>query len=259
MQQNYDWAVVTGASAGIGEAFARRLAARGTRLILTARRQQRLEALAAELPTEVRAVPADLTLAADRDRLWGVVQDRGDGVELLVNNAGFGLWGVMGDLDRRRQLEMVQINVAALTDLAHRFVLLNRTGGRGRALINVASVVGLRPVPMHSVYAATKAYVVSLSLALAQEEHTAGLRVLALCPGPVPTEFQQVAGVKLDGASRAVSISAEQTATEGLEALARGETLWVPGAAMRNVSRALGLLPRGLATWLGKKAMEARS
>ncbi len=255
----FNWAVVTGASAGIGEAFARRLAADGVRLLLTARREERLHDLAAQLPIEARVVPADLALEADRDRLWREVVALEGPVDLLVNNAGFGLWGVMGDLDRRRQLEMIRINVTALTDLAHRFVALNRRSGGPGALVNVASVVGLRPVPMHAVYAATKAFVVSLSVALQQEERAHGLRVLALCPGPVPTEFQQVAGVKLDGAAQKVTISAEQTVDEGLAALSRGETVWVPGAAMRNVSRVLGLLPRGLATWLGERAMKRRS
>ncbi len=255
---SYGWAMVTGASAGIGEAFARALAARGARLLLTARRQDRLERLAAELPVEARVVAADLAAEADRRRLWQEARAL-PRLDLLVNNAGFGLLGAMADLDRARQLEMVQLNVTALTDLAHRFTVLNRRQGGGGALVNVASVVGLRPVPQHAVYAATKAYVVSLSLALQQEERGQGLRVLALCPGPVPTEFQQVAGVKLDGATDLVTISAEQTAEEGLRALKRGETLWVPGAAMRNVSRVLGLVPRGLATWLGERAMRRRS
>lgn len=249
------WAVVTGASAGIGEAFARELAARGWNLVLAARRLARLQRLADTLPVSCRRVRADLGQPDDRDLLWREVLRLDTPPELLVNNAGFGLLGAHADLGRVRQLEMIQVNVAALTDLAHRYLRLRREAGGG-ALINVASVVGLRPLPNHAVYAATKAYVVSYSLALAEELRAAGVRVQALCPGPVPTEFQQVAGVTLDRASRLVAISAEQVVQESLAALERDRPLVVPGRALRTISGLLRLVPAGLARELMRRRGE---
>jgi short-subunit dehydrogenase len=244
------WAVITGASAGIGEGFARALADAGSSLLLCARRAERLKRLADELPTEVRPVQADLAGAAGRDRLWAEVQALDPAsVDLLVNNAGFGLHRRFEEGDRARLLQMVRVNVEAATDLAHRYVELRRAQGGG-ALINVASVVGLRPVPGDAVYAASKAYLVSLSLALSVEQGPCGVRVLALCPGPVPTEFQQLAGTRLDGVSSGVAIPVEQVVREGLQALSRGQTLLVPGRAMRSISRVTSLMPPRLQAWL---------
>jgi len=257
------WAVVTGASAGIGEAFARALAARGHRLVLAARRGERLTRLAQQLGPEqipaassrsaprgartgIRVVQADLATGDGRDRLWQEVLAV-DPVELLVNNAGFGLQGAFVELSLERQLELLQINVVALTDLAHRFLRLRRERhGGGGALINVASVVAFRPVYRMAIYAASKSYVLSLSEALDRELGPSGTRVLALCPGPVPTEFQQVAGYGLDPLRRSLVVDADQVAREGLAALERGERVWVPGLRMRLASSAMRLLPRGL-------------
>jgi len=252
------WAVITGASSGIGEAFAHRLAAGGYRLILTARRQSMLEELAARLPTEVRVVPADLGLAADRDRLWQAVQSAPGPIDLLVNNAGFGARGEMSSIDRGRQLEMIELNVVALTDLAHRYLALRRASGGG-ALINVASVLGLVPSPEMAVYSATKCFVVALSRALAAEVRGRGTRVLALCPGPVPTEFQQVAGYSLDPSSSRAAITAEQTVDEALAALRRGAEVWVPGRLVRNLMRVARLMPYRLTSWLSARAIRRRS
>jgi hypothetical protein len=255
------WAVITGASAGIGEAFARRLHADGWRLVLAARRLDRLESLATELGGEVRCVATDLALEADRESLWKVVEGLEGPVDLLVNNAGFGLQGAFADLDWGRQSEMIEVNVTALADLSRRYLALRGAMGGG-ALINVASVVGLRPAPQMAIYSGTKHFVVGFSLALAEElreqtqfapmvasrakaqlRRAAGTRVLAVCPGPVPTEFQEVAGSRVHGASRIVAVSAEQVVDEALAALERGEHLWVPGAAMRWAARLAQLLP----------------
>lgn len=252
---HFSWAVITGASSGIGEAFARFLAARGTNLLLAARREDRLTALARDLPGEVRVVRADLTQPEDRQRLWDEVLTLGASVELLVNNAGFGLRGAMHELDRVRQLEMLEINMVALTDLAHRFAILRQQAGGSGALINNASVVGLRPVPFHAVYAATKAYVVSLSLSLSEELAPLGIRVQALCPGPVPTEFQAVAGVVLDRRSALVTIPAEQVVRESFEALDRNQPLLVPGLRLRTLVRLHQAMPPSLARVLANRAM----
>jgi hypothetical protein len=276
------WAVITGASAGIGEAFARRLHADGWRLVLAARRTDRLESLAAELGGEVRCVGTDLALEAERDALWKVVEALDGPVDLLVNNAGFGLEGAFADLDWGRQSEMIQVNVTALADLSRRYLALRGVTGGG-ALINIASVVGLRPAPQMAIYSGTKHFVVGFSLALAEElrHHrgapegreqaqlrlhrgapegreqaqlrAAGTRVLAVCPGPVPTEFQQVAGSRVHGASKLVAVSAEQVVDEALAALERGDHLWVPGAAMRWAARLAQLLPLPIAARLAAR------
>lgn len=238
------WAVVTGASSGIGEAFARRLAREGLRLLLTARRRDRLDRLAGELPTACRVVEADLTASEDRDRLWSAVEELAPPVELLVNCAGFGLRGAAARLGRTPQLQMLQVNVVALADLALRFLELRPRGG---AIINVASVAGFRPVSFMATYSASKSFVVSFSQALAEEVEPRGTRVLALCPGPVPTEFNQVAGLPAAGLlRRPFEISAEQVAAEGLAALERGDRLWVPGLGMRLAMRCLALVPHRL-------------
>lgn len=248
----FEWAVVTGASAGIGEAFARHLAAKGTNLVLAARRLDRLDLLLRDLEADVCLVQADLTTDEGRDRLWREVEDLGTSVDLLVNNAGFGLEGEFWRMDRTQQLQMVQTNVIALTDLAHRFIRLRCREGSG-ALVNVGSVVGFHPVPYMSVYAATKSYVLSFSEALAEEVADSGVKVLALCPGPVPTEFQQVAGTSIEGVEQLVAVTPDKVVEEGLAALARGERVWVPGEVMRLTSQAARFLPTRLVTWLNSR------
>jgi hypothetical protein len=250
------WAIVTGASSGIGEAFARRLASDGHRLVLAARRRDRLERLQAELGGEVRVVEADLSTGEGRDRLWEVVESLDRPAAMLVNNAGFGLRGPLAVLDRALQLQMIELNVVALTDLAHRYVSLRGATGGG-VLINVASVVGFRPMPHMAVYAATKSYVVSLTRALAEEVRGTGMQVLALCPGPVPTEFQSVAGSSLDRGRRAVAVSAAQVVDEALQAVSLGAEVWVPGGAMRAVSRVLRLFPLRITSWIGRSWSKA--
>ncbi len=254
----YPWAVVTGASSGLGAAYARLLAQQGTNLILAARRLERLEALSAELPVQTHVVQADLSGPAGRDRLWQAVEQVGHPVSLLFNNAGFGLQGDFAQLDRQRQNEMVLINVLALTDLAHRFINLRRRAGGGGALINNASVVGLRPVRFNAVYSATKAYVVTLSHILGAEVRADRIRVQALCPGPVPTEFQDIAGVLWDKRSEGVAISAEQTVQESWQALAANRRLLIPGAKLRTIIRMFRLLPVDLGLWLSDRSEERR-
>ena len=243
------WAVVTGASSGIGEAFARRLAEeQGLGLVLAARRRDRLEALAAELgAASVRVVATDLAGEEGRAQLWRTVEELREPVELLVNNAGFGVHGGAASSNRDRQLRMLQLNCVALADLSLRYLELSgRPAAHEAGIINVASVVGLWPMAYMALYAASKSFVVSFCRALSEEMAPHGVRVLALCPGPVPTEFQRVAGRELTRSSSRLAISATQVADEGLAALRRGERVWVPGTAMRWVARALTLLPPAL-------------
>jgi uncharacterized protein len=245
------FAVVTGASAGLGEVFARRLADRGHDLVVAARRRPRLEALAERLRCEhgrrVEVVAADLAGAAGRDALWACTERLGEPVEVLVNNAGFGLAGEFARLDRARQLEMVALNVTAVTDLAHRYVVPMIERGRG-AILNVASLAAFQPVPYFGVYAATKAYVLIFSEALEEEVRAAGVRVVALCPGPVPTEFQGVAGTSIEGLRRHTAISAERCVDEALAGLDEERSVVVPGLHSRLLAATVGFLPRRAVT-----------
>src|SRR5436190_7463974 len=224
-------ALVTGASSGIGEQFARQLAARGHDLVLVARRADRLESLASELPTDAQVVACDLT--ADAASLGGRVQELGAQVDLLVNNAGFGTSGPFLDHDPARDAEQVRLNCEAVVTLSHAFLpgmVERRRGG----IINVASSAGIQPIPYESVYAATKAFARTFSDALSGELRGTGVRVLCVNPGPVPTEWQQVAGYEPDYLPPVPGkISAAQVARESVRAFERGRRTIIPGFVMR--------------------------
>jgi short-subunit dehydrogenase len=191
------WALVTGASSGIGEAFARRLAARGMHLVLTARRREALERLAAELDTRHGArcelIVCDLSEPTQPRRLFDEIGRREITVELLVNNAGFGIVADPATIDRSRVMSMTRLNVGAVTELTYLFLegMLDRGHG---AIVNVASLAGFQPVAWMAAYAATKAYVLHFSEALWAEVRDRGVTVMALCPGVTRTEFFEVAG-----------------------------------------------------------------
>ena len=189
--------LITGASAGIGAALARKFAAKGHDLVLVARREAELAALADEIAAKGRprpiSVPLDLTRIDAPIRVSHELGSRGLEPAIVVNNAGFGLLGLAAELDRAEQLAMIDLNVRALTDLSLRFIdsLARHKGG----ILNVASVAGFLPGPGMAVYYASKAYVLSFSEALHRELAPRGVRVSVLCPGPVPTEFQARAGM----------------------------------------------------------------
>ena len=189
-------ALVTGASAGIGEEIARVHAEQGGDLILVARRQDRLDALAASIAQEhgvrVDVIAMDLSKTGAAKRLYTKVQEMGLVVDVLVNNAGLGAHGSFHESDLKRQTQMLQVNITALTELTHLFVqdMVDRGAGR---ILNVGSTAGFLPGPLQAVYYATKAYVNSFSQAIANELEGTGVTVTVLCPGPVATEFQEVA------------------------------------------------------------------
>jgi uncharacterized protein len=256
------FAVVTGASSGLGEVFARRLAERGHDLVVVARRRERLEALAGRVKEEqgrrVEVVEADLATPAGRDAVWARTEALGAPVEVLVNNAGFGLRGDFARLDRARQLEMIQLNVTAVTDLAHRYVVPMIERKRG-VILNVASIASYQPVPYLDVYAATKAYVLLFSEALAEEVRDGGVRVLALCPGPVATEFQAVSGTSIeDVRGRYTAVSPERCVDEALAGLDEGRSIVVPGLPNRLLTASVGFFPRALITRLAGQAYRKR-
>ena len=192
------WALITGASSGIGAEFARQLAARGMHLILTARREPLLNALADELHTRHGTVSqilaADLSDPSEPRRLYEEIARRNLTVELLVNNAGFGFVGTVEETDVDRMVQMVRLNIAAATELTYRYLQEMLDRGHG-AIINVSSVAGFQPVAYMPVYAATKAYLLHFSEALWAEVRDRGVTVMALCPGTTATEFFDVAGV----------------------------------------------------------------
>jgi uncharacterized protein len=237
--------LITGASAGIGAALAHEFAAHGHELVLVARREHALGALAdaiaakgANRPTVLRA---DLARADAVQGIAEALDQRGLEPDVVVNNAGFGLLGAVDELDRAEQLTMVDLNVRVLTDLSLAFIdsLKRRRGG----ILNVASIAAFMPGPGMAVYYASKAYVLSFSEALHRELKPKGVRVTVLCPGPVPTEFQARAGMSGDALPPLLTRSAEQVAKDAYRGLMQGRRVVVPGAANRVVATALRFTP----------------
>jgi short-subunit dehydrogenase len=240
--------VITGASSGIGAALAHEFAAHGHELVLVARREQALVAIAEAIaakgsprPTVLRLDVARVDAARD---IGEALARRGLEPEIVVNNAGFGLLGSADKLDRPAQLAMIDLNVRALTDLSLAFIesLERRKGG----ILNVASTAGFLPGPGMAVYYATKAYVVSFSEALHQELKPRGVRVTALCPGPVPTEFQARAGMGSDFFPSFLVRSAESVAKDAYRGLKEGRRLVVPGFGNKLVPALAPFSPRSI-------------
>jgi uncharacterized protein len=226
-------ALVTGASSGIGTEIARRLAERGHGVGLIARRRERLESLARELADAhgVRAepLPADLSDADARDRLARDVEGLGLAVEVLVNNAGFGVCEPFGTSRRERELEQVRVLVEAVVDLSARYLpgMLERRHG---AILNVASTSGFQPLPGNADYAASKAFVIFHSEAVHEEVRDRGVTVTAVCPGPVDTEFLETSQpLFARRLPKSLWVSPETVAEEGLRALEQGKRTIVPG------------------------------
>ena len=237
-------ALVTGASSGIGEQFARQLAARGHDLVLVARRADRLESLAEQVPTQAHVVACDL--ATDAASLAGRVEQLGVGVDLLVNNAGFGTSGPFVENDPAREAEEVRLNCEAIVALCHAFLpaMIDRRRG---GVINVASSAGMQPIPYEAVYAATKAFALNFTDALHTELRGSEVRVMSVNPGPVPTEWQRVAGYSEDRTGVVPGeISAEQVVRESLEAWDKGRRSIIPGRTIRWFIRATQPSPRAL-------------
>ena len=235
-------ALITGASAGLGEEFARQLAAKGQRLVLVARRKERLEALAAELGN-ARAVELDLSRPGAAGELMADIIRHGETVELLVNNAGFGLSGRFAELDGERQREMIDLNCGALTELAHA-VLPGMIERRSGGILNVASTAAFQPGPGMAVYFATKAFVLSFSEALHDEVKPHGVKVSCLCPGPTRTEFRSVSGFDPRGRLAKISADAASVVRAGLNGLERNRAVVVPGLVNKIISQTHRLFPR---------------
>jgi uncharacterized protein len=242
--------VITGASAGIGVALARVFAQHGHELVLIARREDRLHALADEIAaTGARrpmVIAADLLKAGAARLIGEALAAQGAEPQFFVNNAGFGLVGLASARDRDEQLEMIDLNVRALTELSFAFVdsLARHRGG----LLNVGSMAGFLPGPGMAVYYATKAYVLSFTEALHSELKPLGVRVAVLCPGPVPTEFAERAGIS--GGRLGPSIltqSADYVAAAGYRGLMEGHRTVVPGFINKLITILIRIIPRRLA------------
>ena len=244
-------ALITGASAGFGVEFARLFARHRNDVIVTARRADRLRDLAASLETEyninAHAIVADLAAHGGARQLFDEVQERGIEVEYLVNNAGFGTYGPFAETAADESLDLVAVNIAALTELTARFLPAMVERGSGRVL-NVASAAAFQPGPLMATYYASKAYALHFSEALNEELEGKGVTVTALCPGPVITEFQQVAAMETSGLVHNKSLmSVEEVVEAGYDAMMRGKSFVVPGLAMKLGTFAVRFAPRRLA------------
>ena len=243
-------ALVTGASSGIGEQFARQLSGRGYELLLVARRTDRLQRLADELPTNAEVIGCDL--ATEAAQLPDRVAALGAEVDLLVNNAGFGARGRFLEIEPQPQAEMVRVNCEAVVILTRSLLPAMVSRGRGGVIV-VASTAGMQPLPYESVYAASKAFALHFAEALHAELRGSGVRVLAVNPGPVPTEWQQVAGYDESTNTMPGAISPEQVVAEALAAFDKGRRSMVPGRTFRWIMRGSKLGTRGVSLRIAER------
>ena len=249
-------ALVTGASAGIGAAIARELAGRGHTLVLVARRKDKLdevaEALRDEFGVRAEVLGCDLGKAASRQRLPARIASLGLEVSVLVNNAGFATGGPFHEADPARELEQVRVLVEAVVALSSAFLPAMVKRGRG-AILNVASTAGMQPLPYSAGYSAAKAYVLTFSEALHQELHGSGVTVTALAPGPVSTEFWDVAGWEVGSGQsfekavpRPAWVTAEEAASAGVKGLEADRRVVIPGLPVRAAMLASQYLPHAV-------------
>jgi short-subunit dehydrogenase len=249
-------ALITGASSGIGEVFARRLAARGRNVLLVARSEEKLITLCNELgrSNSIRAqyVALDLSLPESSARLFEETEKRGLSVDLLVNNAGFGSFGDFNKADLARELNMIDLNVKTLVELTYRFLKPMRERRQG-AIINVASTAAFQAVPFMATYAATKAFVLSFSEALWEENRTFGIQVMALCPGVTETNFFEAAHGQKPPAR--ASQTPEEVVETALRGLARGKSHIISGWINRVLTESERLAPRSLVTRMAGRMM----
>mgnify|MGYP001604956925 CR=1 FL=1 len=233
-------ALITGASSGIGRVFAKKLAAQGTDLVLVARSEDKLKDLASDLEQQFQinahVIVQDLTQPDGVSHVVHQVNAWGLAIDGLVNNAGFGDYGAFGDRSRQRQLDMIQLNITSLVDLTHQFLPAMQQRRSG-AIVNVSSIAGFQPMPYLSVYAATKAFVLSFSEALWVENRDYGVKVVALCPGPTETEFFKVAQFPLTFAEQTPQklTSPEEVVRDALEAIASNTPTVVSGGLLNQV------------------------
>lgn len=246
-------ALITGASSGLGRDIARVLAKRGYDLVLVARREDRLRLLAAEVDVDTEIIRADLSDAAQVRALFDRLRDQD--ISVVVNNAGFGLYGAFDQTDLERELNMIDVNIRAVHMLTKLFLCEFKKKNSGY-ILNVASSAGFMAGPLMATYYATKNYVLRLTQAIDEElyQSSSAVRVCALCPGPVDTEFNDVAHVNF----MIRPLASSQVAVMAVDGLFRGKTVIVPGARMRAVLALRKLAPEKLVTRLAYHCQNAK-
>ena len=255
----FSYALVTGASSGIGEAIAHKLGKAGVGMVLVARRKDRLDAIASRY-ANVEVLPADLTTDAGLNAVLERLRDTTrPTVELVVNNAGFGTSGSFAQAEPERLSREISLNINALTRISHEAVRQMQPRGHGY-LLNVSSIASFQPGPDLAVYAATKAFVTSLTEALYEELRGSGIRVTALCPGLTHTEFQSISNTSgLESKFPEFAwMSADDVARDGLRAVAEGKAICVPGLVNKSLAMVSTFTPRGLARRIAGLATRLR-
>jgi short-subunit dehydrogenase len=252
------YALVTGASSGLGEEFARQLGHRGCNLVLSGRSRDKLETLASDLAringVATRVVTGDLSEPGGAEQLALIVDDLGVTIDHLINNAGFGSAGSFVDSEARRQTTMVRVNCESVVCLSGHFLpgMVRRNRG---GIINVASTAAYQATPYMATYGASKAFVVSFSTALSSELAKTDVRVLACCPGPVPTGFQAAAGMPEGSVLKFAKLEANDVVQSTLDAYAAGRVVYVPGKVNSMQTTLSKLLPRAVVVRAAKYAM----
>ncbi len=252
--------LITGASSGIGEAFARRLAADGHDLVLVARSEKLLHELCDELmlthKITAHYVVLDLSVEGSDRKLFGETERHGFEVEWLINNAGFGSVGDFSDLSLDRELQMIDLNISALVALTHHYLQGMRERKSGK-IINVSSAAGFQPIPFMATYAASKAFVSSFSEAIAEENRPFGIKIMALCPGSTKTNFFAAANIE-----RPIQVKGQQTVEEvvdtAMKAIAQNKTKVVSGWVNYIGSLAGTLVPNSISSRVMAKALRPR-
>ena len=251
-------ALVTGASSGIGAAIARDLAARGVHLVLTARRRDALDGVAGELSARgVRTdvIPADLGTAAAARVLWLTASATGP-IDILVNNAGFGYFRAFSEVERSRDLEMVQLNITSLVELSRLFVDAHAGAAKRGYLLNIASIGAYQSVPNMALYAASKAFVRNFTEGLHDELRGTKLSATCVCPGGTRTAFHAAAGAgNYSWIANASMMSAERVASASVRAMIAGRRTMIPGLVNKLSCFGVRLVPRAFASWLARRVL----
>jgi short-subunit dehydrogenase len=254
LQPGRDLALITGASSGIGAQIARQLAARGIDLILTARRRERLEALAAELTTKVVVIDADLAAADGPDHLLAQLATCNLAPTVLINNAGFGYFDLFLEQPREEIESMIAVNLRAATILSRELGAAMASRQHGY-ILSVASFAAIAPIPRYAVYSGAKAYLVAWTQALSHELRKSGVRVSVICPGFTRTEFHDVARHKKTRLMQWIELTPEEVARAAIRGLERGQLVIVPGWWYKFNAALTRLLPRSWATAMSAKAV----
>ncbi len=254
------YTLITGASGGIGEAFARRVAAEGHNLFLVARSEDKLKALCSELTTkhniDTKYFTADLIDVDSDVAVFEETEKLGLEIDWLINNAGFGSMGDFAELDLERELEMIELNITAVVALTHHFLGKMRERKSG-TIINVSSAAGFQPIPFFATYSATKAFVTSFTEAIAEENRPFGIQILALCPGTTDTGFFEASGIRDPMKVKGVQTS-EQVVDAALKAVKAGRSKAVSGWTNYLIATAVNIFPNSLITRIMAKPLRKK-